>query len=116
MPATRPTSNARSRTIDQQGGGGSTELVPALQRIAALPKPADVSRTVIVVTDGYVTVENEVFALVRKNLGNANVFAFGIGSASTAHLIEGMARAGQGEPFIVTRPEQAAAQASASAG
>ena len=34
-------------------------------RVAALPKPADVSRSVIVVTDGYVSVENEVFQLVR---------------------------------------------------
>ena len=70
---------------------------------------ADVARSVIVVTDGYVTVENEVFALVRRNLGNSNVFAFGIGR--NRHLIEGIARAGQGEPFIVIKPEFAAAQA-----
>ena len=69
------------------------------------------ARSVIVVTDGYVTVENEVFALVRRNLGNNNVFAFGIGSSVNRHLIEGIARAGQGEPFIVTKPELAAAQA-----
>jgi hypothetical protein len=66
---------------------------------------------VIVVTDGYVTVENEVFQLVRKNLGNSNVFAFGIGTSVNRHLIEGIARAGQGEPFVVTKPELAAAQA-----
>ena len=69
------------------------------------------SRSVIVVTDGYVTVENEVFQLVRTNLGQANVFAFGIGAAVNRHLIEGLARAGQGEAFIVTKPERAAAQA-----
>jgi Ca-activated chloride channel family protein len=79
--------------------------------VAALPKSPDVSRTVIVVTDGYVTVENEVFQLVRRNLGNANVFAFGIGTSVNRHLIEGIARAGQGEPFIVTKPDQAARQA-----
>ena len=61
------------------------------------------ARSVIVVTDGYVTVENEVFALVRRNLGNSNVFAFGIGSSVNRHLIEGIARAGQGEPLLVTR-------------
>ncbi|HEV7912578.1 MAG TPA: PEP-CTERM sorting domain-containing protein, partial [Albitalea sp.] len=53
----------------------------------------------------------EVFQLVRKNLGEANVFAFGIGSSVNRHLIEGLARAGQGEAFIVTKPEEAAAQA-----
>jgi len=93
------------------GGGGSTEIVPALRRVAALPKNADVSRSVIVVTDGYVTVENEVFQLIRRNLGNSNVFAFGIGTSVNRHLIEGIARAGQGEAFVVTKPELAAAQA-----
>jgi Ca-activated chloride channel homolog len=66
---------------------------------------------VIVVTDGYVTVEDRVFQLVRKNLGNSNVFAFGIGSSVNRHLIEGIARAGQGEPFIVTKPQFAQSQA-----
>jgi Ca-activated chloride channel family protein len=66
---------------------------------------------VIVVTDGYVSVENEVFQLVRRNLSQANVFAFGIGSSVNRHLIEGLARAGQGEAFVVTKPQQAAAQA-----
>lgn len=111
VPATRANIERAIAVIDQARGGGSTEIVPALKRIAALPKNADVARSVIVVTDGYVTVENEVFALVRKNLGNSNVFAFGIGSSVNRHLIEGIARAGQGEPFIVTKPELAAAQA-----
>ena len=105
VPATRANIERAIATIDQQRGGGSTEIVPALKRIAALPKAGDVSRSVIVVTDGYVTVENEVFQLVRRNLGNSNVFAFGIGSSVNRHLIEGIARAGQGEPFIVTKPE-----------
>jgi Ca-activated chloride channel family protein len=56
-------------------------------------------------------VENEVFSLIRGNLGKMNLFAFGIGTAVNRHLIEGMARAGQGEPFIVTHPHEAAQQA-----
>jgi Ca-activated chloride channel family protein len=111
VAATRANVDRAIATIDQARGGGSTEIVPALKRIAALPKAGDVSRSVIVVTDGYVTVENEVFQLVRKNLGNSNVFAFGIGTSVNRHLIEGIARAGQGEPFVVTKPEMAAAQA-----
>jgi Ca-activated chloride channel family protein len=109
--ATRANIARAIATIDNERGGGGTEIVPALRRVVALPKAADASRTVIVVTDGYVTVENEVFRLIRRNLGNTNVFAFGIGSSVNRHLIEGIARAGQGEPFIVTKPDQAAAQA-----
>ncbi|HEY0859217.1 MAG TPA: VIT domain-containing protein [Albitalea sp.] len=111
VPATRANIDQALRTIGEMGGGGSTEIVPALRRIAALPKAPDVSRSVIVVTDGFVTVENEVFQLVRRNLDQTNVFAFGIGSSVNRHLIEGIARAGQGEAFIVTRPTEAAAQA-----
>jgi len=111
VPATTANINLALRTIREMGGGGSTEIVPALKRIAALPKAPDISRTVIVVTDGYVTVENEVFQLVRQNLNHANVFAFGIGTSVNRHLIEGIARAGQGEAFVVTKPDQAQAQA-----
>ena len=111
VPASRANIERAIATIEQIRAGGSTEIVPALERIAALPKQGDVSRSVIVVTDGYVTVEDRVFQLVRNNIGRANVFAFGIGSSVNRHLIEGIARAGQGEPFVVTKPEFAAAQA-----
>lgn len=111
VPATRANIDQALRTIAQMGGGGSTEIVPALKRVAALPKAEEVSRSVIFVTDGYVSVEAEVFRLIRQNLNQFNVFSFGIGSSVNRHLIEGMARAGQGEAFIVTKPELAAEQA-----
>jgi Ca-activated chloride channel family protein len=66
---------------------------------------------VAVVTDGYVDVEPQVFQLIRDNLGAANLFAFGIGTSVNRHLIEGMARAGLGETFVVLNPGEAAKQA-----
>ncbi len=39
------------------------------------------------------------------------MFAFGIGSSVNRFLIEGLARAGRGEPFIVLNPQQAAVEA-----
>lgn len=111
VPATKANIDQAIRTIDKEGGGGSTELIPALKRVYAQPKAADVSRTVVVVTDGYVTVEREAFELVRNNLSSANVFSFGIGSSVNRHLMEGLARAGMGEPFIITKPAEAAEQA-----
>src|SRR5262249_10126270 len=47
--------------------------------------------------------------LIHDNLDNTNFFAFGIGSSVNRYLIEGVARAGQGEPFIVTAPQEASA-------
>jgi len=39
------------------------------------------------------------------------VFCFGIGSSVNRYLLEGVARAGQGEPFVVTKPADAEAAA-----
>jgi Ca-activated chloride channel family protein len=72
-----------------------------------MPQSQSVARTFLVITDGYVDVEAEAFDLVRANLGQANLFAFGIGSSVNRHLIEGLARCGQGEPFIATDPDMA---------
>lgn len=111
VPATQANIQQAVATIKRQQGGGGTELIPALRRVYAEPKAADVSRTVVVVTDGYVTVEDEAFALVRGNLDKANLFAFGIGSSVNRALIEGLARAGMGEAFVITDPVQAPEQA-----
>jgi Ca-activated chloride channel homolog len=111
VPATPANIEQAIRTITAMGGSGSTELIPALKRVYAQPKAADVSRTVVLVTDGFVTVEREAFELVRRNLSQANVFSFGIGSSVNRHLMEGLARAGMGEPFIITQPSEAPAQA-----
>jgi len=97
--------------LERQRGGGGTELLPALKRALALERAANFARTVVIVTDGYVTVEEEAFDLVRRNLGQANMFAFGIGSSVNRHIIEGLAHVGLGEPFIITKPEEAPAQA-----
>ncbi|MBF0508016.1 MAG: VWA domain-containing protein [Deltaproteobacteria bacterium] len=93
--------------IELQTGGGGTELLPALKRALALPRTDGYARTIVIVTDGYVTVEEEVFDLIRNNLGQANIFSFGIGTAVNRHLIEGMARVGLGEPFVIPKLQEA---------
>jgi len=97
--------------VKSQMGGGGTEILTALKQALDLPRTPGTSRIVVVATDGYVHVEPQTFELIRKNLGAANLFAFGIGRAVNRHLIEGMARAGQGEPFVVLNPGEAAKQA-----
>lgn len=94
--------------IDNCRAGGGTELMQALKRAYAIPRPVDdVSRTVVVVTDGYVTIEKEAFEFVRQNNANTNLFAFGIGTAVNRYIIEGMAFAGNGEPMVVTNADEA---------
>ena len=111
LPATPENIQRALKVINDQQGSGSTELLPAMRRALALPRDENRARTMVVVTDGYVTVEKEAFELVRNNLADANLFAFGIGSSVNRHLMEGLARAGKGEPFIVTDSRTAEAEA-----
>ncbi len=98
--------------LDGQQGGGGTELMAGLQASYQIRRrDRSVSRSVVVVTDGYVGVEAQTYRFIRERLDQANLFAFGIGSSVNRGLIEGMARAGQGEPFVVLRAEKAAAEA-----
>ncbi|MCH9697269.1 MAG: VWA domain-containing protein [Gammaproteobacteria bacterium] len=93
--------------MESQRGGGGTRLLPALQKAMTIPAPETTSRSFVVVTDGYVSVEKEAFDYVRDHLNQANFFAFGIGSSVNRFLIEGLARSGRGEPFVMTSPDQA---------
>ena len=93
--------------VNEQQGGGGTELLPALQKAFSLQGSENLSRSVVILTDGYVTVEKEAFELIRKSLNNANFFAFGIGTAVNRFLIEGMAHSGMGAPFFVTKSDEA---------
>jgi Ca-activated chloride channel family protein len=99
------------RLLEQQRGSGGTELLPAIENAMSLPRQEGISRSVVLVTDGYVSGEQGVFDHIRANLNRCNVFAFGIGGSVNRYLIEGIAKAGMGEPFIVTEESEAASVA-----
>lgn len=108
VSATSENLQAAEQFLNTLRGGGGTSLLPALQHCLDLPRyRPDISRSIVVVSDGYVTVEDEAFEMVRQRLNEANLFSFGIGSSVNRHLMEGLARAGQGHPFIVTDQEAA---------
>ena len=52
--------------------------------------------------------EREAFELVRNNLSRPMCFPLALASVNR-HLMEGLARAGMGEPFVITQPAEAAA-------
>jgi len=93
--------------LEQQRGSGGTELLPAIQEAMSMPRQDGISRSIVLVTDGYVSGEQGVFEHIRANLNRCNVFAFGIGGSVNRYLIEGIAKAGMGEPFIVTEESEA---------
>src|ERR1044072_2091531 len=93
--------------IEQQRGAGGTELLPAIQQAMSLPRQEGISRSLLLITDGYVGGEQGVFDRIKTNLNRCNVFAFGIGTAVNRYLMEGVARAGMAEPFIVSDENEA---------
>ena len=108
VPATARNIERAVAAISQENGGGGTELLAAMKRALAIPgDDAARSRSILVITDGYIGAEREVFTTIRENRGRANVYAFGIGTAVNRHLIEGLARAGMGEPFVAIGEAQA---------
>jgi Ca-activated chloride channel homolog len=112
IPARKDEIAAAIADIEKAHAGGGTELMGGLEMSYRIPRlNKQMSRSVVVVTDGYVGVEAQAFRFIRERLSDANLFSFGIGSSVNRGLIEGMARAGQGEPFVVLRPEKAAAEA-----
>jgi len=88
-------------------GGGGTRLQPALKTALAMPREEGMSRSIVVITDGYISADDAVFRYINDNLGESNLFTFGIGSSVNRHLIEGMAEAGQAESFVVTNRSNA---------
>jgi Ca-activated chloride channel family protein len=111
LPATSENIQKAIDMIEQMQGGGGTELLPALERALNLPCPDNMSRTFVIATDGYVSVEKQAFDLIRNNLSNANFFPFGIGSSVNRYIIEGMAHVGMSEPFVIINEDEAYKQA-----
>ena len=107
VAATPANLNRALQFIGSKSGGGGTRLLNALEHAVALPRQPATSRSVVMVTDGYIDAEADVFDYIRGHLDDVNFFAFGIGSSVNRLLIEGIARAGLGEPFIVLEPGEA---------
>jgi Ca-activated chloride channel family protein len=111
VPATRPNLTRALQFLGERKGGGGTRLLAALEQAVAIRRQPSVSRSIVLVTDGYIDAESAVFDYIRDQRDDVNFFAFGIGSSVNRFLIEGVARAGRGEPFIVTEPGAATAAA-----
>lgn len=96
------------RLIDEQEGGGGTELAPALKGALSFLGDENEARSVIVITDGYISGEKEIFDIIDDNLDKVSFFSFGIGTSVNRYLIDGIAKAGIGESFVVTDSSEAA--------
>ena len=97
--------------IDEQEGGGGTSMLPALTEAISVPMKEDIARSVVIITDGYISNEDDIYDLINQNMDSASFFSFGIGCSVNDYLIKGIAQCGMGESFLVTDSEDADASA-----
>ena len=111
LAATSKNIRAAIDLIDEQEGGGGTSMLEALQTAVSVPMKEDIARSVVIITDGYISNEEDIYDLINENMGTASFFSFGIGCSVNDYLIKGIAQCGMGESFLVTDSEDAAESA-----
>ena len=82
--------------IDQLEARGGTEIKPALKRALDGRHDHERIRQVVFLTDGCVSNEKELFALIHKRLGDTRLFTVGIGSAPNSYFMTRAAAMGRG--------------------
>lgn len=90
---------------------GATEMVSGLHAALGPPGEDGRMRIVLLLTDGYLGTETEVFRAVRESLGQSRVFALGVGSAVNRYLLTRVAEEGRGDVQVVMPGEDPSAAA-----
>lgn len=85
---------------------GGTELYGPLEDFLGKRPRTGTVRQVILLTDGQISNEPAVIALARKYRDRNRMFTFGIGPASSRHLVRGLAEATRGAAEFITGGER----------
>lgn len=75
---------------------GGTEIPGAIDQAFAMPPAPDTMRIVVFLTDGYIGNESRVLSQINEKIGNARIYAFGVGSGVNRYLLDEMGRTGRG--------------------
>ena len=98
----KATKYASTMQADMSG----TQMLAPLVEIFRLPNLPEMSRVVIVLTDGAVSNTEMVLRCVREYRNSGRVFSIGIGSGVSSELVRGMAEAGGGRAVFVLEGER----------
>lgn len=95
-PVTAASIRKAVRYTEQMSADGGTEILPALRQ--ALKNPQDSSRIqqIVLLTDGQVGNEEELFEMLHYKLGTRRLFTIGIGSTPNSYLMRKTAEVGRG--------------------
>lgn len=95
-PGTSANVEVARRFVEGLQADGGTELLPALQSTLQTSTDPDRLTQVILLTDGAIGNEAQVFEAIHRELGGKRLFTIGIGSAPNSHFMREAAELGRG--------------------
>jgi Ca-activated chloride channel family protein len=96
LTATADNLAAAHRFVQNLEAGGGTQMLPALLHVMAKPETPGYLRHIILLTDGDLGNEEQIFAALRAQLGGARLYTVAIGSSPNFFLATKMAQFGRG--------------------
>lgn len=95
------------KMVSVSSAGGGTDLFGALEKINQIPRIEGISRTLVIMTDGAISVPDRTIDLLMQT-ENQNVFVIGVsgGYSNDVATIKSLALAGQGQPFFIQDDDQ----------
>jgi Ca-activated chloride channel family protein len=96
LPATEANLAAARRYVRHLEAGGGTEMLPALLHLMQKPEIPGSLRNIVLLTDGDLGNEEQIFKALQRDLGTARLYTVAIGSAPNFFLATKMAQFGRG--------------------
>jgi Ca-activated chloride channel family protein len=96
LPATPENLEVARNYVRRLQAGGGTEMLPALLHLMRKPEIPGYLRHIVLLTDGDLGNEEQIFAALRHDLGGARLYTVAIGSAPNLFLATKMAQFGRG--------------------
>lgn len=77
-------------------GDGGTQMIEGIKAALDFPHDEERLRFVCFMTDGFIGNESEILGALHDKLGASRIFSFGVGSSPNRHLLNRMAKLGNG--------------------
>ncbi len=107
LPNTPQNRSRAIKYINQLNAGGGTEMLRGIRAVLNFPvtDPGRL-RSIVLLTDGYIGNENQIFAEVQQNLKpGVRLYSFGAGSSVNRFLLNRVAELGRGIARIIRHDE-----------
>jgi Ca-activated chloride channel family protein len=75
---------------------GGTNQLDGIERALRLPPDPKRLREVLLMTDGFIGNETEIFSAAQRDLGGARIFGFGVGNSVNHYLLSRLSQVGRG--------------------